>query len=318
MKTEIHSRVTDLIGRTPMVRLDCLSPPDGATILAKLEFFNPGGSVKDRIALAMIEAAEKEEKLRAGMTIVEATSGNTGIGLAMLCAQSGYRLILAMPETMSFERRSLVARYGAEVELTSGSMDMDGAVQRAAEIVHENRNCISLRQFDNPANPEVHRRTTGPEILEATGGQLSAFVVGVGTGGTITGAGEVLKAAIPDVKVIAVEPAASPVLSEGRPGPHTIEGIGAGFIPAVLNLNIIDDVIPIEDKDAFRMTQTLAEKESWIAGISSGAAILAAQQVAERYSKGQFVVTVLPDTGTRYFSVEEYFRPERDVGGVLL
>ncbi len=318
MKTEILSRVTELIGGTPIVRLDRLSPPDGASILAKLEFFNPGGSVKDRIALAMIEAAEGSGLLQTGMTIVEATSGNTGIGLAMLCAQFGYRLILTMPETMSFERRSLVARYGAEVVLTPGTEDMDGAVQRAAEIVRQNPRCISLRQFDNPANPEVHRQTTGPEILRATEGRISALVVGVGTGGTITGAGEVLKAAIPDLKVIAVEPASSAVLSGRPPGPHAIEGIGAGFVPAVLNLDIIDEVITVDDKDAFRMTQTLAEKESWMAGISSGAAVLAAHQVAERYSKGQSVVTVLPDTGTRYFSVEEYFRPERDVGGILL
>ena len=316
VKTEIQGRVTDLIGSTPMVRLDRLSPPDGASIVAKLEFFNPGGSVKDRIALAMIEAAERSGLLQAGTTIVEATSGNTGIGLAMLCAQAGYRLILTMPETMSFERRSLVARYGAEVVLTSGPEDMDGAVRKAAEIVQQSARCISLRQFDNPANPEVHRQTTGPEILRATGGQISALVVGVGTGGTITGAGEVLKAAIPDLKVIAVEPASSAVLSGRPPGPHAIEGIGAGFIPAVLNLDIIDEVIAIEDKDAFQMTQALAEKESWMAGTSSGAAVLAARQVAERHSKGQSVVTVLPDTGTRYFSVEEYFRPDR-TGGIL-
>ena len=247
---EIADRVADVIGKTPIVGLDRLSPPGGARILAKMEYLNPGGSVKDRIALSMIEDAERSGRLKPGMTIVEATSGNTGIGLAMLCAKLGYRLVLTMPETMSFERRALVVRFGAEVVITKGAGDMAGSRQRAIEIVDENPNCIELQQFDNPANPEVHRRTTGPEILAATGGKLSAFVAGIGTGGTITGVGEVLKAELPQVKIFGVEPAGSAVLSGKAPGPHMIEGIGAGFVPSILNQEILDDVITVEDRQS--------------------------------------------------------------------
>jgi cysteine synthase A len=315
----IHNQVSDLIGKTPMVRLDQLSPAGGATILGKLEYLNPGGSVKDRIALSMIRAAEASGKLEKGMTIVEATSGNTGIGLAMLCARFDYELILTMPETMSFERRALVKRYGAKVVLTPGSEDMAGAVKKAHEIMQQNPRYVEMLQFENPANPEVHRLSTGPEILEATKGNISAFVTGVGTGGTITGAGEVLKDAIPDIKIVAVEPAASAVLSGKSPGPHAIEGIGSGFIPAILNQAIIDEVITVEDRDAFEMTGELAAKESLLVGISSGAALVAARKVAEKLSPDQFVLTILCDTGTRYFSVEEYFRQDRDhQTGVLL
>lgn len=306
--TPIHEGISQLIGHTPLMRLAALSPEGGATILGKLEYLNPGGSVKDRIALSMIEAAEATGQLGPGIAVVEATSGNTGIGLAMICAQRGYRLILTMPETMSFERRALVTRYGAEVVLTSGDRDMAGAVERAHEIVEDNPNCIELRQFENPANPEVHRRTTGPEILEGTNSQLAAFVAGVGTGGTITGAGEVIKAAVPGCQIVAVEPSSSPVLSGGKPGPHAIEGIGSGFIPAILNLDVIDQIITIDDRDAFDMTEELARRESLLVGISSGANVLAAREVAAGLGPQDTVVTILCDTGTRYFSVAEYFQ----------
>ena len=319
MESQIYTQVSDLIGKTPVVPLDALSPAGGAIILAKLEHLNPSGSVKDRPALNMIRGAEASGKLKTGMTIVEATSGNTGIGLAMLCAKFNYGLILTMPETMSFERRSLVKRYGAQVVLTPGDDHMAGSVRKAREIVEQNSNCIELKQFDNPANTEIHRQTTGPEILQATGGDIAAFVVGVGTGGTITGAGEVLKSAVPDVKIVAVEPAASAVLSGKPASPHAIEGIGAGFVPSILNRDIIDDVIAVEDRAAFEMTELLASKESLLVGISSGAAVVAARQVAEKLSVEQYVVTILCDTGTRYFSLEEYFRPDEvHPRGVLL
>ena len=319
MRDSISNRVSEIIGATPMMRLENLSPPGGAAILAKMEYLNPGGSVKDRIAQNMIDDAERSGNLKPGMTIVESTSGNTGIGLAMLCAARNYRLILTMPETMSFERRALVARYGAEVVITPGSGDMEGAGQRAREIVSQSANCIELRQFDNPANPEVHRQTTGPEILQATGGRVSAFVAGVGTGGTITGVGEVLKAELPDVRVIAVEPAASAVLSGKPAGPHAIEGIGAGFVPSVLNRDIIDEVIAVDDREAFQMSEALARQEALLVGISSGAAVLAAREVAQRYTADDQVVTILADTGTRYFSIEEYFRRDEDENqGTLL
>lgn len=310
MAESIAGRVSDLIGGTPMVRLENLSPSGGATILAKMEYLNPGGSVKDRIALNMLRAAEEAGDLRPGMTIVEATSGNTGIGLAMLCAKLGYRLVLTMSETMSFERRALVTRYGAEVVITSGSGDMEGSRVRAREIVEKNADCVELKQFDNPANPDVHRQTTGPEILEATEGKVTAFVAGVGTGGTITGVGEVLKGASSSVRVIGVEPAGSAVLNGKAPGPHAIEGIGAGFVPSILNRDILDDVLMIEDREAFDMAEALAREEALLVGISSGANVLAARRVAERLSPDDVVVTVLCDTGTRYFSIEEYFKQD--------
>ena len=314
----VQTQIGDLIGKTPMMRLDRLGRKGRATILAKLEYLNPGGSVKDRIARSMIDAAETEGRLQPGMGIVEATSGNTGIGLAMICAERGYRLILTMPETMSFERRSLVIRYGAEVVLTPGKEDIPGAVRRARGLAERNPGWIELRQFENPANPQVHRETTGPEIMEATGGNVAALVVGVGTGGTITGVGEYLKEHIPDVRIVAVEPASSSVLSGRPPGLHAIEGIGAGFIPPVLNQEVIDEVIPVDEKEAFRMARRLAREESLLVGVSSGAAVLAARRVAERLSPDQRVVTVLPDTGSRYFSVEEYFKEERDYDESLL
>jgi cysteine synthase A len=314
----VQTQIGDLIGKTPMMRLGRLGRKGQAAILAKLEYLNPGGSVKDRIARSMIDAAEAEGRLQPGMGIVEATSGNTGIGLAMICAERGYRLILTMPETMSFERRSLVIRYGAEVVLTPGKEDIPGAVRRARRLVERNPGWIELRQFENPANPQVHRETTGPEILEATGGNIDALVVGVGTGGTITGVGEFLKEHVPGVRIIAVEPASSAVLSGRPPGLHAIEGIGAGFIPPVLNQEVIDEVIPVDEKDAFRMARRLAREESLLVGVSSGAAVLATRQVAERLSPNQNVVTVLPDTGSRYFSVEEYFKEEKDYDESLL
>ena len=319
MQHIVSNRVADIIGGTPMVRLGNLSPLGGATILAKMEYLNPGGSVKDRIAQSMIADAERSGKLKTGMTIVEATSGNTGIGLAMLCAVLNYRLILTMPETMSFERRALVTRYGAEVEITPGSGDMEGARQKAQDIISDHPNCIELRQFDNPANPEIHRQATAPEILRATGGKIAAFVTGVGTGGTITGVGEVLRAEVPGAKIIAVEPAASAVLSGKPPGPHAIEGIGAGFVPSILNRGILDEVIAVEDREAFQMTEALAKEEALMVGISSGAAVLAARKVAERFSPNDQVVTVLADTGTRYFSIEEYFHTDKvEDQGILL
>ena len=319
IQPKLTSNVSELIGNTPLIQLKKMSPIDGASILAKLEFLNPGGSVKDRIALAMLVSAEQEGALQDGVTVVEATSGNTGIALAMLCAERDYKLILTMPETMSFERRSLVARYGAEVILTPGSEDIAGAVQRAQEIIQQNPRCIGLRQWDNPANPEFHRQTTAQEILNAVEGPISAFVAGVGTGGTITGVGEVLKSKFPDIKIVAVEPASSAVLSGKKPGRHSIEGIGPGFIPSILNRDIIDEIITISDQSAFETSKDLASEEALLVGISSGAAVYAAQQVAKYFSPEEVVVTVIPDTGTRYFSVEKYLERELpNAGGILL
>ena len=319
IQPKLTSNVSELIGNTPLIQLKKMSPIDGASILAKLEFLNPGGSVKDRIALAMLVSAEQEGALQDGVTVVEATSGNTGIALAMLCAERDYKLILTMPETMSFERRSLVARYGAEVILTPGSEDIAGAVQRAQEIIQQNPRCIGLRQWDNPANPEFHRQTTAQEILNAVEGPISAFVAGVGTGGTITGVGEVLKSKFPDIKIVAVEPASSAVLSGKKPGRHSIEGIGPGFIPSILNRDIIDEIITISDQSAFETSKDLASEEALLVGISSGAAVYAAQQVAKHFSPEEVVVTVIPDTGTRYFSVEKYLERELpNAGGILL
>lgn len=294
--------ILELIGSTPLVKLRKLPAEEDATIWAKLEFFNPGGSVKDRICLAMITAAEKEGKIRPGTTIVEPTSGNTGIGLAMVCAVKGYRLILTMPETMSVERRALLAAYGAQLELTPGNEGMRGAIKRAEEIVQKNKNCFMPQQFKNKANPEIHRQTTALEILSQIKGRIDAFVAGVGTGGTITGVGEVLKKKMGSVKIVAVEPARSPVLSGGNPGPHKIQGIGAGFIPEVLNTAIIDQIIKVEDEEAIETARLLVRKEGLLVGISSGAAAFAALKLSRELGKGKVIVVILPDTGERYLS----------------
>ena len=299
--------VLDLIGRTPVVRLQRLAPPGGAAVFAKLESYNPGGSVKDRIALSMIEAAERDGRLRPGTVIVEPTSGNTGIGLAMVAAVKGYRLILTMPDTMSLERRSLLELFGAEVVLTPGSEGMRGAVAKAQELVRELGDAFMPQQFENPANPQMHRETTALEVLEQMEGRLDALVVGVGTGGTITGVGEVLKEHIPHLKIYAVEPASSPVLRTGRPGPHRIQGIGADFVPPVLNLDVVDEIIGVRDVDAFVMARRLAAKEGILAGISAGAAAWAALRVAESMDPSRRVLAVFPDTGERYLSMAPYF-----------
>ncbi len=299
----IAGSVLDLVGGTPLLRLAKLPKSGGGAVLAKVESRNPGGSVKDRIAVAMIEDAERRGALRPGGTIVEPTSGNTGIGLAMVAAVKGYRLILTMPEDMSVERQRLFARFGAELHLTPAIEGMTGAVFAAQELVRAHPDYLMPQQFENPANPEIHRRTTALEILEATGGRLDAFVAGVGTGGTLTGVGEVLKAKIPGVRVIAVEPAKSPVLSGGRARPHGIQGIGASFVPGVLNRDIIDRVVQVRDEDAIAWSRRLTREEGLLAGISSGAAAFAACEVAAELGPGQVVVTVFPDTGERYLSV---------------
>jgi cysteine synthase A len=298
----IAGSILDLVGHTPLVRLRRVVPDDAAEVLGKYEVFNPGGSVKDRIAVAMIEAAEREGRLAPGATLVEPTSGNTGIGLAMVCATKGYHLVLTMPEDMSVERRRLLERFGAQLVLTPAIEGMTGAVQQAQELVAEH-GYFMPQQFDNPANPEVHRRTTGPEIIEATGGALDAFVAGVGTGGTITGVGEALRATGRDVLIVAVEPARAPVLQGGRAGLHGIQGIGASFLPGVLNREIFDEVIGVHDEDAYAMTKRLAREEGMLVGVSSGANVWAALQVARRLGPGKRVVTMLPDTGERYLSV---------------
>jgi len=296
------AEVLSLIGRTPLVRLQAVPPDDAAGIWAKLEGFNPGGSVKDRIALAMISTAEKEGRIRPGDTIIEPTSGNTGIGLAMVGAVKGYKVLLTMPETMSMERRQLLQAFGAEIVLTPGDRGMMGAMERAEVLARENPGFYYPMQFENPANPEAHRRGTAPEIIEALNGVPDAFVAGVGTGGTITGVGEVFKEQRPDVKIFAVEPAYSAVLSGGEPGRHKIAGIGAGFYPGVLNAKIYDEVIPVRDEDAAQMARMLSRKEGLLCGISSGAALWAAILVARRLGPGKKVVTVFPDRGERYLS----------------
>jgi len=292
--------VLDLVGNTPVVRLRKLPPAGSATIWAKLERNNPGGSVKDRIARAMVEAAEQAGLLGPGGTIVEPTSGNTGIGLAVVAAVKGYRLILTMPETMTAERRALLKAYGAELVLTPGAEGMRGAIAQAEELAREHGYYMP-QQFRNAANPEVHRRTTAREILDQVG-HLHAFVAGVGTGGTITGVGEVLKQALPGVEIVAVEPAASPVLSGGQPGKHRIQGIGPGFVPEIVNRGVIDEIVRVTDEDAAQTARRLAREEGILAGISSGAAVCAALQIALRLGEGRTVVTILPDTGERYLS----------------
>ncbi|MBO7748641.1 cysteine synthase A [Paenibacillus sp. MWE-103] len=302
---KIVQSVTELIGDTPLVRLNRLVPEDSAEIYVKLEYQNPGASVKDRIAISMIEAAEQEGRIKPGDTIVEATSGNTGIGLAMVAAAKGYKAILVMPETMSIERRNLLRAYGAELVLTPGAEGMNGAVRRAEELRAENPSYFIPEQFKNQANVKIHRETTGPEIVEAINsldGKLDAFVAGIGTGGTISGAGEVLKQNFPGIKVVAVEPAASPLLSGGSPGGHKIQGIGANFIPEILNREIYDQVITIENDEAFETARRAAKEEGILCGISSGAAIFAALKVAKELGKGKRVVAVVPSNGERYLS----------------
>ena len=306
---KLNDNILSLIGNTPLVKIRKMAGEDSAEIWAKLEGFNPGGSVKDRIALSMVETASKENKLKPGGTIIEPTSGNTGIGLAMVCAVRGYRLILTMPETMTMERRQLLQAFGAELVLTPGEKGMMGAVEKAEEISRDNPDYFMPQQFENDANPEVHRKTTAVEILNALGSAPDAFVAGVGTGGTITGTGEVLKEKNPAILITAVEPAGSPILSGGDPGKHKIAGIGAGFFPGILNTRIYNEVIPVTDNDAAETARQLAIKEGILAGISSGAAMWAALKVAQRLGKDKKVVVILPDRGERYLSTG-LFLPE--------
>ena len=302
---KIYEKVTDLIGNTPLVHLANYEKNRAleAKILAKLEYFNPAGSVKDRIAKAMLDDAEQKGILKKGAVIIEPTSGNTGIGLASVAAARGYRLILTMPETMSVERRNLLRAYGAELVLTEGAKGMKGAIEKAKELAADTENSFIPGQFENPANPQAHRETTGPEIWRDTDGTVDIFVAGVGTGGTITGVGEYLKSQNPAVKVVAVEPATSPVLSKGTPGPHKIQGIGAGFVPDTLNTAVYDEIIPVENEDAFATGKAIAREEGVLVGISSGAAVCAATELAKRpENRGKNIVVLLPDTGDRYLS----------------
>ena len=307
--SKIAKQITELIGRTPLVELAKVSKQNGldTPIIAKVEFFNPGGSVKDRIAFAMIEDAETKGILKPGATIIEPTSGNTGVGLALVSAVKGYKLILTMPETMSVERRNLVKAYGAEVRLTPGQDGMPGAIRAAEELRASIPNAVILEQFENPANPQRHYDTTGVEIWEDTDGQVDIFVAGVGTGGTISGIGKRLKEKNPNIRIIAVEPASSPVLNGGKSGPHKIQGIGAGFIPNTYNAQVIDEVFDVDNDDAIRTGRLLAQQEGLLVGISSGAAVFAAIQIAKRpENKGKKIVVLLPDTGERYLTTVLY------------
>lgn len=299
---KVVNNITELIGNTPIVKLNKLNPENGADIYLKLEFFNPGSSVKDRIALSMIEAAENEGLLKKGNTIVEPTSGNTGIGIAMIGAAKGYKVILVMPDTMSIERRKLLKAFGADLILTEGAKGMKGAIDKAVELVKENPSYFMPQQFENKANPKAHRENTALEILDQMDNNFDMFIAGVGTGGTITGVGEVLKDKIDKVKIVAVEPESSAVLSGERPGPHKIQGIGAGFIPEILNTDIIDEVFKVKDDDALKTARKIAVEEGILVGISSGAAIYTAIQKAKELGKGKKIVVIIPSYGERYLS----------------
>ena len=301
----VYKKITDLVGNTPLMELENLENAEGlqAKLFAKLEYFNPAGSVKDRVAKAMIEDAEKKGALKPGSVIIEPTSGNTGIGLAAVAASRGYRIIIAMPETMSIERRNLMKAYGAELVLTDGAKGMKGAIEKAEELAREIPNSFIPSQFTNPANPQAHFDTTGVEIWNDTDGKVDIFVAGVGTGGTITGTGKYLKSKNPDIKIVAVEPKSSPVLSGGAPGPHKIQGIGAGFIPEALDTSVYDEIITVDNDDAFAAGRKIAHSEGILVGISSGAAVWAAEELAKRpENKGKIIVALLPDTGERYLS----------------
>lgn len=303
--SKIYKSTADLIGSTPLVAFDKLGKKYGAkaNVFAKLEYFNPAGSVKDRIAKEIIEDAEKNGRIKPGATIIEPTSGNTGIGLAAIAAAKGYKLVIVMPETMSVERRNIIKAYGAQIVLTEGSKGMKGAIAKAEEIQQSTPGSIIAGQFVNPANPQAHRKTTGPEIWNDTDGNVDIFVAGVGTGGTVTGVGEYLKSKNPDVKIVAVEPLTSPVLSQGKSGSHKIQGIGAGFVPDVLNTEIYDEIIPVDNDDAFAVGKAIAREEGVLVGISSGAAAWAALELAKRpENEGKNIVVILPDSGDRYYS----------------
>lgn len=302
---KVANSILELIGNTPLVKLNKIVPEGSADVYLKLEYFNPGSSVKDRIALAMVEAAEKNGKLKPGMTIIEPTSGNTGIGLAMVAAAKGYKAVLVMPETMSLERRNLLRAYGAELVLTPGPEGMGGAIRKATELAQQD-GYFMPQQFENEANPAIHRETTGRELLEQVQGQIDAFVAGIGTGGTITGAGGLLKEHFPNLKVVAVEPADSPVLSGGKPGPHKIQGIGAGFVPAILDTKVYDQIITVQNEQAFEYARRAAREEGVLGGISTGAAIYAALQVAKELGTGKKVVAIAPSNGERYLSTPLY------------
>lgn len=311
---KVYEQITDLIGSTPLVKLKNYSAARNleATVLAKVEFFNPAGSVKDRIAKAMLDDAQSKGLLKKDSVIIEPTSGNTGIGLASVAAARGYKVILTMPETMSIERRNLLKAYGAQLVLTEGAKGMKGAIAKAQELAAETPNSFIPSQFTNPANPAIHRSTTGPEIWADTDGKVDIFVAGVGTGGTLTGVGEYLKSQNPSVKVVVVEPATSPVLSKGTPGPHKIQGIGAGFVPDTLNTKIYDEIITVTNEDAFATGRTLAQEDGILVGISSGAAVFAATELAKRpENKGKIIVALLPDTGERYLSTPMFADKKR-------